>query len=286
MTIERALLLTALACFAANSVLTRLALATHAIDPATFTSVRFLAAALTLAVMVRARSGGWALLRGGPAGALPLAAYAAPFSAAYLRVDAAVGSLVLFGAVQVTMIGYGIVRGERPSGRVWLGVAIAAVGFLALTMPSVSRPDPLGVVLMAIAGAAWGVYSLMGRGAADPIAANARSFLWCCGPAIIVNLALAHLITVSARGVVLAMISGSVTSAIGYAIWYRVLPRIAMTQAAVAQLSVPVLVGIGADAVLHERPGVRLLVSGAAILGGVALAIVSRQTTVREAKRA
>lgn len=275
-----ALTLLALIAFASNSLLTRLALGTHQIDAAGFTAVRLVAGAVMLVALVVMQTKSWSAMKGtGIAGPLALFAYAAPFSFAYLRIGAAVGALVLFGVVQLTMIGYGIVRGERPSAVIWLGLLLAAAGLALLTVPSVTRPDPLGVLLMAIAGVAWAVYTLVGRGTSDPIAANARSFLWSA------PLAIALVVLVigthadappSARGIVLALVSGAITSGLGYAIWYRALPSLTVTQAAVAQLSVPVLAALGAVVVLGESVSSRLVVAGALVLSGVGLVLSAR----------
>src|SRR5688572_482138 len=175
-----ALTLVVLMAFASNSILTRLALGAGQIDAATFTAVRLVSGAVMLALLVRIRSRRWSPLGGGSAaGPLALFAYAVPFSFAYLYIGAAVGALVLFGAVQVTMIGYGLWSGERPGALAWSGVALAVFGLGWLTAPSAAvRPDPLGLALMALAGIAWGIYTLAGRRAPDPIAANAWSFLW------------------------------------------------------------------------------------------------------------
>jgi drug/metabolite transporter (DMT)-like permease len=173
------ILMTALAlvAFASNSLLTRMALGPGSIDAATFTAVRLAAGAVMLVLLVRVRAGSWLLKRpGNLAGAATLCLYAAPFSYAYVRIGAAAGALVLFGVVQITMIGWGIARGERPSPRAWLGFAVAVCGLILLTLPSASRPDPLGLAMMALAGVAWGAYSLLGRGASDPVAANCRNF--------------------------------------------------------------------------------------------------------------
>jgi drug/metabolite transporter (DMT)-like permease len=278
------LTLAALLAFASNSLLTRLALGTGQIDAATFTSIRLVSGAAVLAVLARARAGSWEPLRGGGvAGPLALFAYAAPFSFAYLRIGAAVGALVLFGVVQLTMIGYGILRGERPVALAWIGLILAAGGLALLAMPAVGRPDALGVLLMSVAGVAWAVYTLVGRASPDALAANARSFVWSSPLAILLGLLVPIAIVPSVRGVVLALVSGAVTSGLGYAIWYRALPRLSVTQAAVAQLSVPVIAALGATAVLGEAITVRLVVAGAAVLTGVALVLAAR-TRVRSAR--
>ena len=275
-----ALTLLALVAFASNSLLTRLALGTHQIDAAGFTAIRLSAGAVMLVALVVGQTRSWSAMRGSSAaGPLALFAYAAPFSFAYLRIGAAVGALVLFGVVQLTMIGYGIARGERPSAMMWLGLILAAAGLALLTVPSVTRPDPLGVLLMAIAGVAWAVYTLVGRGTPDPLAANARSFLWSAPLAIalvVLVIATRGDASPSGRGIVLALVSGAVTSGLGYAIWYRALPSLTVTQAAVAQLSVPVIAALGAVAVLGEAVSSRLVVAGAMVLSGVGLVLSAR----------
>jgi len=276
------LTLLALIAFASNSLLTRLALGARAIDAATFTLARLVSGAVMLALLVWARARTLApLRRGGPLGPLALFCYAAPFSFAYLRIGAAVGALVLFGVVQLTMVGTGIARGERPAPMTWLGLALAMAGLAALTVPSVSRPDPLGVALMIVAGVAWAVYSLAGKTATDPIAANAWSFVWGAALASVLRLASHTTAMPSARGVALALISGAVTSGLGYAVWYRALPRLSVMQAAVAQLSVPVIAAFGAALLLHERLSTRFVICAAAVLGGVGIVLSSRARNVK-----
>ena len=245
----------ALVAFASNSILTRLALGAGAMDAATFTTVRLLAGACVLAAIVRAQGGPSPVGRGGGRGLIgPVAlfAYAAPFTFAYVRIGAATGALLLFGAVQITMIGWGIATGERPRARSWVGIAAAAVGLAWLVLPSVRRPDPIGSALMVVAGCAWGVYSLAGKKATNALAANARSFVWAFPLALVLNLAASSSVAVSARGVLLAAISGGVTSGLGYAIWYRALRGLTATRAAILQLAVPVIAAVGAVVVLHE----------------------------------
>lgn len=272
-----ALTLLALTAFASNSLLTRLALGSNRIDAATFTCIRLVSGAVMLTLLIRMRKGNLSALgTRSMAGAFALFVYAAPFSFAYLRIGAAVGALVLFGVVQLTMIGYGIYRGERPTLLAWAGLMLALIGLAILTVPSATRPDPLGLVLMAVAGVAWGTYSLTGRTARDPIAANAQSFIWASAPAVVLALLLYASAATTAWGITLAVISGAVTSGLGYAVWYRALPGLSVTQAAVAQLSVPVIAAIGAAAFLHETLTARLLIAGAAVLGGVALVLTAK----------
>ena len=272
--------LLALVAFASNSLLTRSALGTGAIDAATFTAIRLLAGAAMLVAMVRVRDGGWTALRGGGAlGPAILFAYAVPFSLAYVRIGAAVGALVLFGVVQLTMVGYGLATGERPSLRTWAGLALATGGLVLLTAPAATRiehPDGVGVALMAIAGAAWAVYTLAGRSSLEPVAGNARNFLWSSPLAVLVVLATPGHITATTRGVLLALVSGGVTSGLGYVLWYRALPRLSVTQAAIAQVGVPIIAAAGGVAVLGEPLTVRLVLAGAAVLGGIGL-LVSRR---------
>jgi drug/metabolite transporter (DMT)-like permease len=271
-------LLTALAlvAFAANSILTRLALGAGAMDAATFTTVRLVAGAAVLATIVRVQ-GGPSPLRGGRSlvGPVALFAYAAPFSFAYVRIGAAAGALLLFGAVQITMIGWGIAKGERPGLRSWAGIALALAGLAWLTLPALGRPDPVGSGLMIVAGCAWGVYSLAGKSATNALAANARGFVWAVPLALLLNLVAASSAVVSWRGLILAAASGGITSGLGYAIWYRALRGLTATRAAILQLAVPVIAAAGAVVVLHESVNPRLAVSAAAVLGGLALVLRS-----------
>ena len=275
--------LVVLVAFASNSILTRLALGAGEIDAATFTAVRLVSGAGMLGLLVWVGSHR-RMLDGGRSAAGPIAlfAYAVPFSFAYVYIGAAVGALVLFGAVQVTMIAYGLWSGERPGALAWAGVTMAVSGLVWLTVPSAAgRPDPLGLGLMALAGIAWGVYTLAGRRAPDPVAANAWSFLWSSPLAVAVmvvarSTSSAAPSIASRTGVMLAILSGAVTSGLGYALWYRVLPRLTVTQAAVAQLTVPVIAAFGGVLLLGERLQGRLLVSGVAILGGVGMVLLAR----------
>lgn len=270
----------ALVCFAANSLLCRLALAGGRIDAASFTAVRLATGAIVLALLARgrndprtARTKWWA--------AFALFAYAAPFSYAYLRLGAAIGALVLFACVQATMIGYGVARGERPSLLAWIGIGIALSGLALLTVPGKSAPDPIGAVTMAIAGMAWGAYSLLGRvSPGDPVATTAASFARAAPMAVVPWLLTIHGTHASPRGVALAAASGAVASGVGYSVWYAALRHLTATRAAVLQLLVPVLAAAGAIALLGETVSSRLVTSSAAILGGVALTIY-----VQSAKR-
>jgi drug/metabolite transporter (DMT)-like permease len=274
--VRRTALYTSLALigFAANSLLCRMALGDGAIDAASFTAVRLASGALVLVLLARSWRGGAS--GGSTISAVALFAYAAPFSYAYLQLGAGVGALVLFAAVQATMIGWGIARGERPRLAVWIGLALALGGLAGLAAPGATSPDPIGLALMTAAGIAWGVYSLRGRGApGSPLATTAANFARSVplAAALVAIAAAASGLSASGRGLLLAALSGAVASGLGYSLWYAALPGLTATRAAVLQLLVPVLAAGGGVALLDERVSSRLLVAGAAILGGVALAI-------------
>lgn len=263
------LLAMALCAFAANSLLCRAALGRGAIDAVAFTAVRLVAGAVVLSLLAVARR---APFRFGLSGAAALFAYAILFSLAYLRLPAAVGALALFGAVQATMIGRGLALGERVGGRQAAGLAVCLAGLVGLLLPGLAAPDPASLALMVGAGVAWGVYSLIGRGAPEPIASNAVAFAL-AAPLSLAALAVAPRLHASPGGIALAALSGAVTSGLGYAVWYAALRGLSATQAAVAQLAVPPLAALGAVAFLGETLSVRLAACAAAILGGIALTL-------------
>ena len=263
--------------FAANSLFARLALAGGAIDAAGYTGVRMASGAAFLALILWRRPGRAGGLPGSWRAAAALGVYAIGFALAYLRLGVSLGALVLFTAVQVTMIAWSVIRGEHP-GRVEIaGIVLALAGFVYLVSPGLVAPDPLGCALMVIAGVAWGVYSILGRGGADPVGQTAGNFIRIVPmalPLIVVSLIAGGM---TAYGVVLALAAGVFASALGYILWYRALPGLAMTQAAIVQLSVPVIAALGAVIFLSETLTARLLIAGAVMLGGIALAILSRR---------
>ena len=272
---ERAVMLTLLAmlAFAANSVLCRLALQRTAIDPATFTGIRLAAGAAALGVIV--------IVRGGPLGgnwlsALALFAYAAGFSFAYVGLPAATGALLLFGAVQATMIGRGLWTGERMDAWQVSGLLLATCGLIVLLLPGLSSPPLWAAALMLGAGIAWGVYSLRGKRAGDPTASTAGNFLRSVPMALLLVLAMSPRGDLDATGAAYAIASGALASGLGYALWYAALPSLKATTAATVQLSVPVLAAIGGVVLLGEAPTLRLLLASIAVLGGVALALSRR----------
>jgi drug/metabolite transporter (DMT)-like permease len=274
----RLLILTLLAmiAFAANSILCRQALDTTAIDPATFTTIRLVSGAATLWLIVRLRARGSALAGSWPA-AFSLFAYAAAFSFAYVSLSAGTGALILFGSVQATMILAGLLRGERFTPLQTAGLLLALGGLVALLLPGATAPHWAGATLMAIAGIAWGAYSLMGRASTRPIETTAGNFVRAVAFAALLSAASLGLFAWDPRGALLAALSGAVASGLGYAIWYTVLPALRATQAATVQLSVPVIAAVGGMLFLGEPVTFRLAVTSIAILGGIALVIMNRQ---------
>lgn len=277
-------LLTALAmlAFAANSLLCRMALQQARIDPASFGAIRLAAGAATLLLVMRlqARAAGQKKMAGDWPAAVMLFLYVACFSFAYLRLAAGSGALILFGAVQLTMFAAGLRAGERFTAAGWLGLALAASGLVALLLPGVAAPAPGAAALMAVAGVAWGFYSLRGRGIPDPLAATGGNFVRATPLAVVLWLGWAARAHAHARadmhGVALALLSGAVTSGLGYVVWYAALPRLAALQAASVQLSVPLIAALGGVLLLGEAFTARLALASVAILGGIALVLKTR----------
>jgi len=273
-----ALVALVMVAFAANSVLNRLALTgSDPSGPAAFAAVRLLTGALALVVLVRLGGRGLPLsMRGRWAGTGALALYVLGFSFAYVTLDAGVGALILFGGVQITMFAGALRAGERPAPLRWLGAAVAVVGLAWLLWPSgEGAPDAAGAVLMAAAALGWGVYSLIGRGATDPLAETAGNFLRAAPLGLLVWLFAGDGLTPA--GFVLAMLSGAVTSGLGYALWYTVLPRIESSAAALAQLTVPVIAIAGGVLFLDEVVTLRIVLASALVIGGVALGALARR---------
>jgi drug/metabolite transporter (DMT)-like permease len=269
----------ALTAFAGNSLLCRLALKHTAIDAGSFTTVRLVSGALVLWLLVRTGRSAQATGAGNWLSALALFAYAAGFSFAYVSLPAATGALLLFGAVQATMIGVGLWKGERFKRLQLVGFLLAFAGIVGLLLPGLSAPPLGGSVLMLGAGAAWGVYSLRGRGAGDPTRVTAGNFLRAAPMALALSLLMLQTASLDTAGLWYALASGALTSGIGYAIWYAVLPALQATTAATLQLSVPVLAALGGIVFLGEAVTLRLALASAAILGGIALVVLHRQMT-------
>ena len=275
---SRVLLLTliALFAFAANSILCRLAFERSDIDAASFTAIRLLAGALALWLIVALRKPA----RGGDGSwfsATALFAYAAAFSFAYVSLPTGVGALLLFGAVQATMIFAGLRAGERLNGRQGAGLALAVGGLGYLLLPGLSAPPLGGSLLMLAAGIAWGVYSLRGRGTADPLGATAGNFLRAAPLGIGLSVAALPWVQVDAAGAGYAVLSGALASGAGYAVWYAALRGLDATHAATVQLAVPVIAAAGGTLLLDEPVTLRLMLASMAILGGIALVVLSRR---------
>ena len=269
----------AMIAFAANSLLCRMALGEHLIDAASFTAVRLVCGAIFLSLLVSVRQRGSLRL---PADAIAVGAlfvYAIAFSFAYLGLSAGTGALILFGAVQITMIGAGLISRERLSPLGWSGLVLACAGLAALLAPGVTAPPMSNAVMMAAAGIAWGVYSLRGRKAPDPLRATASNFLWSVPLAMISVPTFAHPPSISTQGLALAAASGAIASGLGYVIWYAALAHLRAVAAASVQLSVPVIAAVGGVFFLGERATLRLLLCSLAVLGGIALVLRSRQVS-------
>ncbi|WP_211949402.1 EamA family transporter [Cupriavidus yeoncheonensis] len=276
----RVALLTAVTmlAFAGNSILCRLALKGTAIDAASFTLARVASAAAALWLILLVRQGPRRLAGGGSwPSALALFAYAAAFSYAYLHLSAGTGALLLFGAVQATMTGYGLYVGERLRAWQWLGLALALGGLAWLVLPGLAAPPPGSSLLMIVAGIAWGIYSLRGRGAADAVATTAGNFARAVPPALALALLMHAQRSLDGAGLACALVSGALTSGLGYVVWYAVVPQLRAATAATVQLSVPVIAAAGGLALLGEAMSLRLAVSAAAVLGGIALVIAGKQ---------
>jgi drug/metabolite transporter (DMT)-like permease len=266
----------ALICFGANSLLCRVALASKSIDPAAFTAIRVVSGAVTLAALVLAtkkspaKGGSWF------SGAL-LFIYAIAFSLAYIGLTAGTGALILFGAVQATMIIGSMISGKHPKPLQWVGLVLAVGGLAYLVAPGLKSPPVERAALMAIAGMAWGIYSIRGPGGSDPVASTAGNFLR-AAPLALIPLAIswsgAH---ASTDGILWAVLSGAITSGLGYVFWYTALPSLGAIRAAILQLIVPVLAATGGIVFLHEKLSSRLLIAAATILAGVALAVVGKK---------
>lgn len=266
----------AMIAFASNSLLCRLALKHTSIDPASFTTIRLVSGALMLWLLVRMKhtlptgKGDWF-------SAFALFVYAAGFSFAYVSLPAATGALLLFGAVQATMIGHGLWKGERLSGLQPIGLFLALGGLVGLLLPGLSAPPLAGSVLMLGAGVAWGIYSLRGRGVDDPTRVTAGNFLRTIPISVVLSLFMIDYISLDGAGFWYAVASGALASGVGYAIWYTALPVLKNTSAATVQLSVPVIAALGGIAFLGEPMTLRLVLASAVILGGIALVILQKR---------
>ena len=268
----------ALTAFAFNSILCRLALGAEAIDAASFTAVRLISGTVTLILISFLFAGREKITkRGNWISAFFLYAYAICFSVAYINLSTGTGALILFGSVQTTMIVSAFAAGERPKITEWLGLIFALGGLIYLVFPGLSAPPLFSSALMAIAGIAWGFYTLRGRGTTNPLADTTGNFLRTVPIIILTTLPFLSQIYSSQKGITLAVLSGAIASGIGYAVWYRALKFHTATRAAVLQLSVPALAAFGGVIFLAETVSIRLILATVLILGGITITITARK---------
>lgn len=276
------LTLAAMTAFAANSLFCRMALGSGEVDAASFTAIRVISGALTLALVMLPR---WRKGKRGSSdwrAATMLFVYMVFFSFAYLTLSAGTGALLLFAAVQMTMIAAALRAREPFSAQAWLGLAVALSGLVVLLLPGLSAPDPWGAGLMVVAGVAWGFYSLLGRHVADPLEATTSNFILCVPLVIIVSGLFVGDYHLTTRGALLAVASGALASGLGYVTWYAALRGLAANHAATVQLSVPVIAALGGVIFLSEPVTTRLLIASAATLGGIAL-VLAQKSRIKEA---
>jgi len=263
--------------FAGNSILCRMALRDGAIDPASFTSIRLLSGAVALLLIVRLTSNDASIREhGGWISGLVLFFYAICFSYAYISLSAGAGALILFGFVQGTMIAIALWSGDRPSVSEWLGWLLAFGGLVWLLIPGIEAPPAVGAMLMALAGIGWGVYSIRGRNETNALVSTCSNFVYSMAFVIVLTAIMYTSADITNRGVILAVISGALTSGVGYVIWYAALNYLSAMQAALVQLSVPAIAAAGGVILLAEPVSLRLLTSGALILGGISLALIQK----------
>ena len=267
----------ALMAFAANSLLCRLALGQELIDAASFTSVRAISGALTLALIVQLRgsrgnpnSGNWKQ-------ASLLFGYMIFFSLAYETLSTGTGALILFGAVQLTMFAAALREGEQFTLLSWAGLLLAAAGLFYLVSPGITAPDPMGALFMCISGVTWGFFSLFGRNTVDPLGASARNFLYTVPMALAASAMLAADFSITWTGTIVAIGSGAIASGCGYVVWFAALPNLTAARAATVQLAVPAIAAFGGILFLSEPVTFRLIVASAVTLGGVALVLSQRR---------
>ena len=284
MNLSRTIALTTLAlvAFASNSLLCRIALDGGMIDPASFTSIRILSGTLVLAVI--AWLSGWRHTKGVGSwlSGLLLFVYAVAFSFAYTQMSVATGALILYAAVQASMMSIGLRNGERLRPLEWIGVVSAVAGFVGLLLPGITAPPLWGAVLMSIAGIAWGLYSLRGRDSRVAIFDTARNFVWAAPFAIATSMMNLNAMKLTTAGIFLAVISGAVASGIGYVIWYAALRGLSALQASLVQLLVPVIAATAGVIILTEPVTLRFLVAAALILGGVSLGVAGHFSRDRQ----
>jgi drug/metabolite transporter (DMT)-like permease len=268
----------ALVAFAANSILNRLALGGNTIDASSYIAIRLVAGAFTLyGINAFSKQNSHLILRGvSPASAFYLFLYGVAFSFAYRSLTSGTGAFILFGTVQVTMLTVLLLRGERPHISEWLGLLLAIGGLTYLVFPGLSAPDPFGAVLMLTAGVAWGFYTLRGKGVKDPLETTALNFILAIPMVLLVQVFTFPKSHFSTEGVLYALLSGAIASGVGYVIWYAALKGLTTTQAALLQLTVPVIAAFGGVLFLSETITTRLITAGVLIISGVSLALLGK----------
>ena len=275
----------ALIAFAANSVLNRLALGANTIDASSYIAIRLILGAITLAIINSINKNEFnsikkAFIKPNLITFLPafyLFLYGISFSFAYRSLNSGTGAFILFGTVQITMLSTALIKGERPHLAEWAGLMIAISGLIYLVFPGLSAPDPFGAFLMGIAGISWGFYTLKGRGITDPLETTALNFIRSVPMILAINLFTFNNAHFSTEGVIYALISGAITSGVGYAIWYAALSRLTTTQAALLQLFVPIIAALGGIIFLSESITIRLIYAGLLIISGVVLALFGKK---------
>jgi len=267
----------ALIAFAANSVLCRLALGNETIDAASFTVVRLLSGALTLLLILGMKGNNKGVIsKGSWAASFSLFLYAITFSYAYLSIDTGTGALILFGTVQLTMILLSLIAGTRLHFSEWSGVIIAFMGFIYLILPNITTPSINGLILMTVSGVSWGIYTLKGRSSNNPLMDTTYNFLRTIPFVMILAIFTMEVMSISTEGIILALLSGGLTSGIGYTIWYIALRGLSTTQAAVVQLLVPVIAAVGGVLFVSETITLRLVISAVIVLGGILMVILGK----------
>lgn len=273
------LTLLSLFAFSANSLLCRMALGNELVDPVSFTTLRLVSGMLILIPVAKFLPEAATKDKAKKAwiAGIALFVYAGAFSLGFVTITSATGSLIIVGAVQITMLSWALVQGERPSLLRWLGTVVSIGGLIYLVSPGITAPNPLGTKLMLISGVGWGVYSIRGRGAAAPISMTAKNFLWAAPIALLASLLFRSSIQLETNGVLLAICSGSITSALGYVVWYRALRHLSTASASIVQLLIPVITACGGVLFLDEAITTRLLIASALILGGVAISFFKQK---------
>lgn len=268
----------ALVAFAGNSILCRLALGEKSIDASSFTIIRLFSGAVALLVILKllGNKNSGSPSKGSWGGALALFIYASTFSFAYISLDTGTGALILFGAVQLTMIIIAMVSGDRLHLSEWVGVGFAFAGFVYLVLPKLTTPSFMGFVLMAIAGISWGIYTLLGRRSKNPLSDTMCNFMRTLPFSLVMGFLFIQNSNLSQKGVLLAVVSGALASGIGYTVWYIALRGLSATLAAVTQLLVPVIAALGGVIFVSETISFHFLLSASMILGGIALVVLGR----------